>query len=308
MKVVTAGGAYIDIDAYAGCIAYVELLRLQGEEACAATSAPLNNSITSSVLAWGDHIKTDYTPADTDEFILVDISELTYCDPIVEEDRVIEVIDHHLGFEDYWRKKIGTGANIEFIGAACTLIYELWVKADMINQISQTSARLLATGILDNTLNFKATITTDRDTAAYEHLLKFANLPVDWPRQYFSECQDTIEANLPLALKNDMKFFYDNEHLPDVVAQLVVWDARNLLQNEKDKLIYEMNKLAPEWAINIISLDEGCSYFVSDNTSTQKKLSDLLDVKYNDDIMAKANRLWLRKEIVKRTLDNKLLQ
>lgn len=301
MKIVTAGGAYVDIDAYAGCIAYAELLRLQGEEACAVTSAPLNNSITPSILAWGNPIKTNYRPTDADEFILVDISEPTYFDPIVEEDRIVEVIDHHLGFEEYWRSRIGKRARIEFIGAACTQIYELWVAAGMMGQMSQTSARLLVAGILDNTLDFKAAITTMRDKAAYEHLLQFANLPEDWQAQYFRECQSTIEADLPTALKNDMKFFYDNEYLPDATAQLVVWNAGSLIENKKDKLIYEMDKLAPEWVLNIISINEGCSYFISDNISAQKKISDLVGVIF-DETVAKAARFWLRKEIVKETL------
>lgn len=52
MRVVTSGSAYLDIDAYACCIAYAELLNRQGIEARAVSSAPLNFSICKSVLDW----------------------------------------------------------------------------------------------------------------------------------------------------------------------------------------------------------------------------------------------------------------
>ncbi len=52
MKVVTSGAAYLDIDAYACCIAYAELLNHQGVEARAVSSAPLNASIPGTVLGW----------------------------------------------------------------------------------------------------------------------------------------------------------------------------------------------------------------------------------------------------------------
>ena len=42
MKIVTSGSAYLDIDAYAGCIACAELLNVLGEPAKALSSATAN--------------------------------------------------------------------------------------------------------------------------------------------------------------------------------------------------------------------------------------------------------------------------
>lgn len=301
MKVVTAGKAFIDIDAYAGCITYAELLNLCGINAVAATTAPLNESITSTVLSWGGSIKIGYQSTDTDEFILVDISDPTHIDTFVTENKITEVIDHHTGHEAYWHERIGSKARIEFIGAACTQIYELWVEAGKVDQMSVASARLLITGILDNTLNFKAQITTERDHAAYSHLLKIANLPDNWAEEYFQECQIAIEADLRTALQNDTKFFPNNNKLPNAIGQLVVWDARSLLVQNKDELTQCMSAFSSDWTLNIISIDEGASYFVSTSQEAKDKISQLLHVGFTENI-AKANRLWLRKEIVKETL------
>ena len=69
MKVVTSGSAYLDIDAYACCIAYAELLNLQGVDARAVSSAPLNASISKTVLGWQSSLD-DYLPRAGDEFVL----------------------------------------------------------------------------------------------------------------------------------------------------------------------------------------------------------------------------------------------
>ena len=65
MKIVTSGSAYLDIDAYAGCIACAELLNVLGEPAKALSSAPLNDSICASLraLARGERPPNRVDPA-----------------------------------------------------------------------------------------------------------------------------------------------------------------------------------------------------------------------------------------------------
>lgn len=52
MKIVTSGAPYMDIDAYGGCVAYAELLRILGSHARAVSTAPLNESISKTVRSW----------------------------------------------------------------------------------------------------------------------------------------------------------------------------------------------------------------------------------------------------------------
>lgn len=177
MKIVTSGLSFLDIDAYAGCIAYAELLNLQGHQALAFSSAIMNESISKTVRQWNAPFAQNYTPNNDDTFILMDVSEPQFIEKKADINRVEEVIDHHIGYEAFWHERIGDKANIEFIGAACTQVYELWVRAGLLDRISETSARLLICGILDNTLNFKANVSTQRDRLAYEQLSKIANLP-----------------------------------------------------------------------------------------------------------------------------------
>lgn len=206
MIIVTSGARYIDIDAYACCVALAELLRLQGSDAQAASGAAWNESITQSMTDLKAPFLTDYQPNNSDTYIIVDVSDPAQFDSFVDVDRVTDVIDHHPGFEDFWKKRIGDKSKIDFIGAAATLVYEEWVGAGKTEAMSLVSAELLAAAILDNTLNFGAAVTTDRDRKAFKSLADYAFLDDKWVAKYFTDCQSAILDDLSLSLKNDTKF------------------------------------------------------------------------------------------------------
>jgi inorganic pyrophosphatase/exopolyphosphatase len=299
MKVITSGSAYIDIDAYACIVAYAELLQEQGIEAIAVSTSVLNESITATVQGWPTPLKTTYTPAPDDTFTLVDVSESDYFDTIVDVSKVDEIIDHHPGFEGYWQEHIGDRAHIEFIGAACTLVYERWKAAGLLERMSVTSARLLICGILDNTLNFGAKVTALRDRAAYDTLLPLADLPDNWTDLYFTECQEAILADAATAIRNDTKILqFKSYDRPICFGQLVVWDGEQVIARYEDALRETLKTIKSDWLMNVISVKDQKSYFVADNPKVQKWLTELLNIRF-DDMTAIANRSWLRKEVIK---------
>lgn len=300
MKIVTAALKFLDIDAYACIIAYAELLRLQGKDAVAFSSATLNESITKTIRSWDVPFFTTYDIKDNDTFIVIDVSEPENIEKRVAFDRVEQIIDHHVGSEEYWRKRIGDSAEFTFIGAAATLIYEKWVQAGLLNKLPVATARLLAAGILDNTLNLASNITTPRDITAYNELLKIADLPGDWPKQYFSECQESIIADLENALVNDTTIMRLNSLGPDNIAfgQLAIWNAEQILNEGKHILQQTMQTMANRWCINLVSISEGKSYFLSSNDAIQHWVGEILDAKTTGSV-ATADRMWLRKEIFK---------
>lgn len=306
MHIITSGSKYIDIDAYAGAIAYAELLQLQGQQAKAISTAAWNESISKTVRSWQATLDTTYKPAEDDTFTLIDVSEPEYFDQIVDLNRIDEIIDHHPGFEQYWQERIGDKAHIEFIGAACTLVYERWVKAGLADQMSETNAKLLVSGILDNTLNFKAQVTTDRDKRAYDALVIHANISDDWTAQYFTECQEAILADAENSIRNDSKILsFPTFPRSLSVGQIVVWDASEVLAKHQETIERVLASVKPDWFMNLVSVDEGNSYFVCKDSAVQAWLADLLGVKFEGDV-AKAGRLWLRKEIIKQGLEAKV--
>ncbi len=303
MKIITAGAAYLDIDAYAGIVAYAELLQKMGQSAVAVSTAALNESVPGTVRSWEAPLKTEYVPRSDDTFTLIDISTPEYFDSFVDLDRVDEVIDHHPGYEAYWHERIGERADIEAIGSACTQVFERWQRAGLVELMSETSARLLVCGILDNTLNFGANISTKRDEAAYRQLLHIANLPDDWPAQYFGECQESIASDPVGAIKNDTKLVRFPGWEAEVrVGQFAVWDAGVVLREFRADLVGQFESQSDPWFVNIISIGERKSYFLASDASMQAWLSDLLGISF-DGVQAVSGRLWLRKEIIQAAID-----
>lgn len=302
MRVITSGKPYLEIDGYGGTLAYAELLTLQGQSAKAASTSVLNASIPPLVLAWQAPLDTAYQPSSDDTFAIIDTSSPEHFDKIVTIDRVDEVIDHHPGQEKYWQERLGDKADIEFAGAACTMIFERWKRANLLEKISKTSARVLICGILDNTLNFGADITTNRDKQAYQKLMAIADLPKDWSAQYFSACQEVIASDLETAIRDDAKILkFDQLPEPIGVGQLVIWDAKKLVAKELATIKQVMSTIKTPWFMNTISIGEGKNYLICTNSGIQSWLEDLLGTKFDGNI-APTNRMWLRKEIIKQSL------
>lgn len=305
MRIITSGATYSDIDVYGGITAYAELLQKQGIAARAVTTAVLNASISPLVRAWPVLLDLEYTPQPEDTYTLIDLSEPDYFETFVSIDKIDEIIDHHPGLEDFWRDRIGQAACIERVGAACTQVAERWIQAGLIDDISETSARLLMCGILDNTLNFGADITTERDHQAYAVLKVRANLPEDWPARYFRDCQQVILDDLADSLASDTKTpHYRTFPHPTAVGQLAVWDAGDVLRQSEQLCKQVITARAPHWFMNAISISENKSYFMTDDPDMQRWLSDLLDVRFDGNI-AQADRMWLRKEIAAVDIDRK---
>lgn len=296
MKVVTSGSRYIDIDAYAGCIAYSHLLNLKGINSKAVSTAKLNESITQDLLEL-DIKLDDYIPTEDDEFIVIDVSDKDFFDNIVKETKIVKVIDHHTGFEDYWKEKLKEDSKIEFIGAVVTIIFELYEKEKLQDKITKDIAYLMMSAILDNTLNFKAKVTTNRDIIAYKKLEQIAKNTQDYASKYFLSCQKIIENDLRKSIENDTKIGIMNKKLPNIFSQLTVWNKNKIFDNKKT--IYDtLNKFGNEWILNLICLEEEKSYIIASNDLTLQNIQKLLKGKIQGNCL-ECEEVWLRKEIIK---------
>ncbi len=298
--IVTSGSKYIDIDAYAGIIAYANLLRLKGMPAKAVRTAKLNESITQTLLNLGITLDK-YKKAKNDEFIIIDVSNKDYFDKIVNEEKIVEVIDHHTGFEEYWKNKLGKNAKIEFIGSVATLIVEEYEKENLLSRMSKEIAILLMSAILDNTLNFKAKVTNERDKKAYKNLEKLVGNITKYNEKYFLECQQNIEKNLRASIENDTKTEKICDILPFCFGQLTLWNKNYILSN-KDIVYETLNNMSNEWMLNVISLEDGKSYIIANNTTVKKNLEELFNKSFTDDVL-ELEQVWLRKEIIKKARD-----
>lgn len=298
MIVLTVGKSYVDIDGYASCLAYRELLKMQGIESKFVTHATLNYSITKSLLDLPYSID-DYEVNSEDQFIILDLSNKDFFPDFVKKENVVELIDHHSGFEKYWDDRLNKNAIIERIGSVATIIVEKYEQSNLVQKMDKSIAKLLMAAILDNTLNFTAKITNDRDRKAY-YMLKTITAELDFADKYFNECQNTIEHNLEESIVNDLKHQKTSKYLPDIIGQLTIWDV-DRLRNKIDRVKQIMNDNGNKWIINIISLKENTSYIMCSDDEVRQTASELFDCSYNNDfLMLKPARL--RKEIMEAAL------
>ncbi len=299
--IITAGSTYLDIDAYACAIAMAELLSLHGIPAIAYSTAPFNYSICKSLTS--ERPLTTSLPMgcdpDSAQYIIVDVSDPDYIKDSVPLCRVAAVYDHHTGFEDYWHSRIGEHSHIEFIGAAATLVVREWKRADLFEKMSSTAAKLLIAAILDNTLNLTSSNTTPEDVETFRELCRKERVGDDWCAAYFSEVQESVEADLQNALLNDTKTVRDNDILPHHVAQITVWDANSVLARLSE-IRQWFGSRWDGWMINIIDIQHHCSYFVCDDEDHQKKIGGIFAVRFDSGV-ALSSIPYLRKEIIKKT-------
>lgn len=299
LYIITAGSTYLDIDAYACAVSLAELLRLKGESAIAYSTATANYSVTSSLA--DDSCLLNNLPPDFREqeasYIIVDVSDPDYIKDSVPLDRIVAVYDHHVGFEEYWTSRIGKNTHIEFIGAAATLIYREWKREGLQQQMSPATARLLIAAILDNTLNLTSSNTTEEDREAFNELCRIAGVGSEFRALYFSEVQKSVEADLKNALLGDLKTLRDTTVLPPKIAQLCVWDAHGIFAHLPDIRAWLGGNGA--WMLNLISLEEGCSYFLCDDARYQANIETVFDVRFENGV-AKSSVSYLRKQIIKK--------
>lgn len=297
--IVTAGPTYLDIDAYACCVALAELLCLQGEEALAYSTAPVNYSVSPSL--WEEGLMAATLPAgwaSRAAYVIADVSDPDFLGDSVPLGRVSAVYDHHVGFETYWQKRLGESARIEFIGAAATLILREWDKAGLRHRMRPNTARLLAAAILDNTLDLTSANTTREDREAFAALCRQAGLDDTFRAAYFSEVQTRVEADLRSALLGDVKTVRHNPILPPRVAQLSVWEAERVLGRLPE--IRQWLDGPEAWMINLIDIKHRRSYLVCDEGAYQNKIGSAFGVPFAGGV-ASLPRSYLRKEIIKKT-------
>ena len=299
MIVITSGKKYLDIDSYASMVAYRELLRMLGYKALAVSSAKPNYSVTKSLLDLPYKLD-EYQVKDTDEFILVDLSNQDFFEEFVRIDNIRELIDHHPGYQDYWQSKLGNKAIIEIIGSVATIIVEKYIDMNKIKEMDKSIAKLLMAAILDNTLNFTANITTSRDKIAYQVLEDIVG-NYNYQEEYFLECEEFIVDNLDASIENDLKVEDVNDYLPKYLGQLTIWSIKSVII-KRDEIESVLNNYGSEWLINIISLSDNKSYIICSNANILDKLTNLFrgDSSRNTLILSPAK---LRKEIIEFALN-----
>ncbi len=296
-------GDYADIDVYASIVAYTDLLNQRGKPAKSyIPPATPNYSIPDSLrLKAYENDSFDLQP--DDEVIILDMSTPSVINSLVPDRQILELIDHHPGYEAYWRTRLGDKAIIEKIGAVATSVFEWWGACWHYEKMTPQIAKLLLAAILDNTLYFNAEITTQRDLNAATKLAKLANTAVeDFAEWYFAKVNQTILNNLEEALLRDCKKV---NLLPSNVeitfGQLTAWSAEKLIA-QRPRIMQAMASKSQNWIVSIICLAEHKNYLLASSQDIKQYFAKLLNCTPDQGWLI-TNQLFLRKEIIAKMLN-----
>lgn len=294
-------GDYADIDVYASIIAYADLLNQRGKTAETYIPVAPNYSVPENLrLPEQENAIFDLQPED--EAIILDISIPEEINRLVPDKQILEIIDHHPGYEKYWRERIGDKAVIEKIGAVATSIFEWWGECWDYDKMSPEIAKLLLAAILDNTLNFNASITTDRDHAAAEKLATIIDTTVeDFAAWYFTKVSQTVIADLQNSLLQDCKTAtLPTDQSTFTFCQLTLWDVQSVIK-QPEKIAEILTGKDSAWLVNILCISERRNYILTSSTQLAEYFADLLSLKSQGSWLV-SDQLFLRKEILGKML------
>lgn len=309
--IVTGGKAYSDIDVLACASAYRQLLELLETPAQAIISPIWNQTIPSSIHSWPIFVDRDSKKKfENCHFSIVDVSDPRFFLDSISLADVYEVFDHHHGYEEYWKNRIGNRSYIEKVGACATLIWERFKALEMEKKISSTNANLLYTAIFANTLNFKSYSTHERDLKAFEELLLYTQLPSDWKERYYHEIQKEILDDILKSIAADTKIFpFLGKHL--FFGQLELWNAREIASYQmynflSNFLSNQLPEQDPYYILNVVSIEEEKNYLISNIAILKECFQESFKGVQLTSGWMTTERLWQRKELLKEM--NKLFE
>ncbi|MFA5184011.1 MAG: DHHA2 domain-containing protein [Patescibacteria group bacterium] len=287
-----------DLDGFASAVAYAEFLERQGRPIQAGILGAPHDEVKYILKRFGLAGPAEIAGTDDfDDVILVDASDLNGLEGRVSPEKVIEIIDHRLVHEagKFPRAK----AQIEPVGAAATLVAEKFKQAGDI--ISQRSAILLYSAIISNTLNFKASVTTERDREMAKWLEQFVEIPADYWRELFIAKSDLAGDKLAARIHGDFAWFVLGDKRAGI-AQLEIIGAAELIRERNTEIEAVLNQLKADHNLdyifqNTIDLEQGRNFFIAPDSQTQNLLAQVLSVNFSG-TLAIGDRLLMRKQIV----------
>jgi manganese-dependent inorganic pyrophosphatase len=290
--------AHPDLDGVSGSVAYAEFLQKTGKTAVAGIFGELHEEAKYILNRFSIGYPQVFPDADEfDAVILVDSSDLKGLDGKVSPEKVIEIIDH---------RKINDAhafpnakVQIELVGAAATLVAEKFIRNDI--AISKESAILLCGGIVSNTLNFKAGVTTDRDREAFEWLNNEAKLPEDFWKELFLAKSDLSGDNLAERIKGDFAWFEMGDKRIGI-AQIEMIGAKELVTEREIEILQILNTIKEEKGLDYIlqstlELEGEKNFFVTGDLEMQGLLEKVLGIEFVSHV-AMREGLIMRKQIV----------
>lgn len=289
-----------DLDGIAGIIAYGEFLHKINKKVVVGIFGEPHDEAKYILDRFSfEYPKKLNSTEDFNQVILVDASDLKGLDNNIPPEKVVEIIDHRKVHEA--DKFPNAKVQIESVGAAATLIAERFIENNI--EMSKESSTLLYGAILSNTLNFKGTVTTDRDRKSAFWLNKIAKLSKYFWKELFLAKSDLSGSKLSERIERDFALFVLGEKRIGI-AQIEMIGARELICQRGNEIIKTLQQLKKSKMnnldcifLNAIELEHCYNIFVTDEDKSKQLLEKVFGIKFSKN-SAEGKYLMLRKQIV----------
>jgi inorganic pyrophosphatase/exopolyphosphatase len=283
-----------DLDGTSCILSYSDLLNRTGYSAEGLVFGFPQSEVSYFIDNHHIHIPTTSpdTKGDWEKFVLVDMSAMIGSPPIVSREKVIEIIDHREGIEEFPNAKIQN----DFIGAAATIVVERFRSKNLLPLSDH--AKLLYGAIFHNTLNFLSSNTTARDRQAATYLEKEFRLSGNIISEMFDYATKSIDNDIYSVIHSDAKEFEVYNHKIGFY-QLVTWTFKDRLKPLVEASLIKIDReMGCSWSlINIIELGREQNHIFSSSQTGQQILSKVLGVTFLDN-WASLKPVLLRKQIM----------
>ncbi len=164
--------------------------------------------------------------------ILVDHAEQAQSVPGIDQAEIVEILDHHhIGSIE---TKVPVAATFDPVGSTATLVIERFRRSGV--EPSRSTAMVLLSAVLSDTVILNSPTTTPRDAAVVEYLERVLELDGrEYGQRMFKETSDVANVPAEDLVRRDAKAYQSGSGTPFLIAQVEVV-GKGLLKREQELL------------------------------------------------------------------------
>jgi manganese-dependent inorganic pyrophosphatase len=177
--------------------------------------------------------RSDFVSPMRRRVILVDHAEQAQSVPGIDQAEIVEILDHHhIGSIE---TKVPVAATFDPVGSTATLVVERFRRSGI--EPTRSTAMVLLSAVLSDTVVLGSPTTTDRDAAVVEYLERVLELDArEYGRRMFAETSDVSGVAAEDLVKRDAKAYQSGSGTPFLIAQVEVV-GKGLLEREEELII-----------------------------------------------------------------------
>ena len=162
--------------------------------------------------------------------ILVDHAEQAQSVPGIDQAEIVEILDHHhIGSIE---TRVPVTATFDPVGSTATLVIERFRRSGI--EPSHSTAMVLLSAVLSDTVILNSPTTTERDAAVVEYLERVLELDAhEFGRRMFAETSDVSGVSAEDLVKRDAKAYQSGSGARFLIAQVEVV-GKGLLEREQE--------------------------------------------------------------------------